>query len=104
MARPQGKNCLTREQVFRRINKEREYQIQRWGVETGLGMHEIQKDTESYILYMLRFLNQAMEKISTQPDNKEALEEIRKVTALGVVCLEQNGCPKRSLKGVKNKR
>lgn len=104
MAYPQGSNCLTSRQVYREIKRERKYQKLRWGVPDVDGLREIQKDPEHYLLYMQCFLSKAIERISTENGSDGALEEIRKVTALGFACLEQNGCPSRELRNVENKR
>lgn len=82
---------LTRQEVYEVIDGERDYQDIRW---TGTGDHTVAE----YILYMEYYLVEARRLISTQDDPKasrDALDVLRKVTALGVVCMEENGAVKR---------
>jgi hypothetical protein len=94
---------MNRKEVYERIDQEREYQRLRWGIdlpETG----ELLKPTESFLLYIQHHLNKAIAEISSTPTDKEALNEVRKIAALAVACLEQHGCDERDLSNVVNRR
>ncbi len=90
---------VTREQVYEAIDGERDYQGSRWNADTtsSEGQHEV----AAFILYMEEYLARARELASTLADNEtnengeEGLDFVRKVTALGVACMEQHGAPKR---------
>ena len=83
----------TREQVYKALDGERDYQESRWNAE----YHEV----AAFILYMEEYLARTRELASTLADNEanengeSALDFVRKVTALGVACMEQHGAPRR---------
>lgn len=82
----------TREEVYQILDGEREYQNARWNAATTTsgGLHT---PTE-FLVYMQHYLSKAIEASSTNPDplaSRLVLENIRKITALGVACMEQNG-------------
>ena len=82
----------SRREVYAAIDSERAYQNERWGLRT----HTV---TE-YILYMEAYLEMARRKASTKDltvavNHTDVMDFIRKVTALGVVCMEDNGAPRR---------
>lgn len=86
----------TRAEVYEALDGERAYQEMRWNADTteSEGRHVVAE----WVLYMEHYLNLAKVALSTKPEpaaQDEALHIIRKVTALGVVCMEQNGAPKR---------
>jgi hypothetical protein len=99
-----------RADVYKAIDGERDYQG-KWeccGVESR-GKHE----TGAFIVFMEHYLQEARRLESTlenggnnrafsYPANGERREEgsldfVRKVTALGVACMEQNGAPEREV-------
>lgn len=87
----------SREIVYEAINGEREYQDKRWNVDTTTtaGLHSV---TE-FVLFMEYYLTEARRSLSTQGDPKashDGLDFVRKVTALGVACMEQNGIVERT--------
>lgn len=82
----------SRRAVYAAIDSERAYQNEKWGD----GDHTV---TE-YILYMEHYLSEARRSASTQDltvaiRHNLVMDFIRKVTALGVVCMEENGAPHR---------
>jgi hypothetical protein len=85
--------------VYKALDGERDYQDSRWNADTtsSAGQHEV----AAFILYMEEYLARARELVSTLADNEanengeSALDFVRKVTALGVACMEQNGAPRR---------
>ena len=85
---------VNREEVYRAIDGERDYQATRWNADTtpSEGKHT----PSEFLLYMEHYLMKCRELASTTPEgNTEVLDFIRKVTALGVACMEQNGAPQR---------
>jgi len=89
-------NMATRKEVYEALDTERDYQNRKWNSSTTTsgGKHSI---TE-WLVYMQDYLNEAMHQVSRNPDphaNDLALRTIRKITAMGVSCMEQNGAPKR---------
>lgn len=86
----------TRQEVYSAIDTERDYQDSLWneGTTTSGGRHTVPE----FLLYMEHYLTEARRVSSTHPDPEAvflALELVRKVTALGVSCMEQNGAPRR---------
>lgn len=85
-----------REEVYKAIDGEREYQSKVWNENTTTtsGIHSV---TE-FILYMQDYLTEAQHVVTrnTEPHASDsALHIIRKVTAMGVACMEQNGVMSR---------
>ena len=83
----------TRAEAYHAIDSERDYQA-KWGKKP----HE----TATFLTYMREYLRRAELLSTVLPDpesNKFAgetdLDMVRKITALGVACMEQNGAPKR---------
>lgn len=87
-----------RTEVYAAIDSEREYQNKRWGKTpeelTGHNPHTV---TE-WLAYMQHYVNEGLALATTSNDpeaSQLALAFARKVAALGVVCMEQHGAPKR---------
>ena len=78
---------MKREDVYKLIDGEREYQNTRW--EEGRPMIDAETPVAAWILYMETHLNLAKKEIYFLKKDV-ALEQIRKVTALGVACMENN--------------
>ncbi len=89
-----------RADVYKAIDGERDYQ-EKWEKAESEGIHE----TGAFILFMEYYLQEARRLESTlenggngmlKPQGAEgSLDFVRKVTALGVACMEQNGAPPR---------
>jgi hypothetical protein len=85
-------NCeMSREDVYKLIDDERDYQDLRWNRETtsSEGVHT----PEQWIVYMEDYLAEAKHILSrqaTQVADPQAMEIIRKVTAMGVCAMEQH--------------
>lgn len=77
---------MERKHVYQMIDKEREYQNSKSKREIESDEHHSIAD---WIVYMDYQLNEA-KKLIYQLDNSSALESVRKVTALGVACMEHN--------------
>lgn len=90
---------VNRDEVYSAIDSERDYQdmrIKRDGT-TAPGP-EHYHSPEEFVMYMDYYLGLAKQSASTiwGPACKPAMMEIvRKVTALGVAAMEQNGAPRR---------
>jgi hypothetical protein len=82
----------TRNEVYAAIDGERDYQDMRWNEQTTetAGKHSV----EEFVLYMEHYLHESRRLLSTQASPKaihDGLDFVRKVTAMGVACMEQNG-------------
>jgi hypothetical protein len=88
---------VTRQDVYAVIDGERDYQDSRWNASTTPteGRHSV----EEFVLYMEHYLQEARRLLSTQASPKathDGLDFVRKVTAMGVACMEQNGVVPRN--------
>ncbi|SKB49542.1 hypothetical protein [Sphingopyxis flava] len=86
----------TRAEVYAALDTERAYQDALWTPETTIsgGLHTV---TE-WLVYMDSYLREAFDQVSRGPDpaaTLAALNTVRKITAMGVACMEQNGAPVR---------
>src|SRR5579885_2664695 len=91
-----------RSEVYAAIDGERAYQLSRAEAVSGPGSGEHKHSVEEYLLYMQDYLNEAIHQASRiwtasgEIDvDHPALHTLRKVTAMGVACMEQNGAPRR---------
>ena len=76
---------MKRAKVYKLIDKERDYQNSKWDGDHSDSSHSI----ADWILFMEDHLAKAKKHIyMLEPEF--ALEQIRKVTALGVACMEYN--------------
>ena len=85
---------VSRSEVYVAIDSEREYQESRVQKDSGHPDHSV----EEFVLYMEYYLQETRRIASTTwgPSAKPAtLEFVRKVTALGVACMEKHGAPHR---------
>lgn len=84
----------TRAEVYAAIDSERNYQDMRKARDSGAEFHSI----EEFLVYMKVYLDDTMS-VSAKTWGPEAgpktLDMLRKVTALGVACMEQHGAPYR---------
>ena len=89
---------MKREDVYKLIDVERNYQDSRWdGIilsETAAIESDKDKSVAEWIIYMEQLLNQAKAGVYSL-DKDGALEFIRKTTAVGVACMEYNETPSR---------
>jgi hypothetical protein len=90
------------QKVFDAIESERDYQTRKWG---SIADHP--HEVGGYILLMQEHLKRAAELWCGSTDDRKAMEEIRKVSALGVACGEQYGmqirCNSQPIKGGRHK-
>jgi hypothetical protein len=84
-------------EAFNAIRKEREYQDRLWGRSPSKGLHTV---TE-WICYIHNYLEEAATivcRTASPGCDEEALHSIRKVAAMAVCCMEQNGIFERDMK------
>ncbi len=87
---------IDRKIVYRAIDGEREYQEGR-AVEAGTIPGNVRPHSvEEFVLYMDDYMTELKHQLSRiwtsdRSAPPEALDTLRKVTALGVACMEQNG-------------
>lgn len=79
---------VTREAVYVAIDSERDYQDRKWGGEKA-------NQVAAFITYMQHHMTRAIAEVSTKHGDADALEQVRKITALGVACMEAHGAPLR---------
>jgi hypothetical protein len=84
---PPANNYVSRESVYKVIDGEREYQDKKWGAD----IHSV----GDWIVFMRTHLAQAEVRFSKEVGTEGTLHELRKVVALGVACMEQNGAYER---------
>ena len=91
----------TREEVYEAISSERDYQ-NKWDetreAHPELGSYmDRDKPVETWILWMEEYLSEARTGATNSIDKSGSLENIRKVAALAVACMEYHGVSKRML-------
>lgn len=82
----------TREEVFAAINGERDYQDQKWV------KPEHSHSVTEYLVYMRDYIEEALHTLSREDNSTaipKALHGVRKITTLGVACMEENGALRR---------
>ncbi len=88
---------VTREQVYKAIDSERDYQDSKWGStlsggRPGNGF----RTTDEYVAYIVGYTNELVQVASHFGDETAKLNVVRKVAGLAVACMEQNGAPQRA--------
>jgi hypothetical protein len=81
---------MTREDVYQSLDSERTYQDKWWGGP----MHDKNHSVADFILFMEHHIQKAKD-ILYDTNKGNVMDEVRKVTALGVACGEIHGMPKR---------
>lgn len=87
---------VNRADVYAALDSERAYQDTRWNSQTTTseGLHSI----EEWLIYIENYVDEAKQQVSRnakQVGDALAINTIRKITAMGVACMEQNGAPRR---------
>lgn len=96
---------MMREEVYQRLDDERTYQEQRWGVRNAGGQYvEAEHSVGDFLVFVDKYVADAKRALTTQASDRGALEELRKVAGLCVACFEQHGVPRRALGMVQNAR
>jgi hypothetical protein len=83
-------NALTRKEVYEILDTERAYQDEKWGA-----AHDAQHTVGDFLVFMDTYLKMAKTEYTRVNGDTAALEVLRKVTALGVACMEINGAQPR---------
>jgi len=87
----------TREEVFAAINGERDYQDSKWNP-----IEDHQHSVEEWLVYIDDYVSEAKHALSRKPYSDSlplALHTLRKIAAMGVAALEQNGVLTRTIEG-----
>lgn len=86
---------MEREEIYRQIDKERDYQQRRWDVRQKKdGVRDADKEPETWILYIEHHLSLA-KFAAYNLDKQNTMAELRKIAALAVAAMEIHGCPDR---------
>lgn len=81
----------TRQEVYAAIDTERNYQDSKWSP-----VEDHQHTIEEWLVYIQDYLTEAIHQASRNASpSPDALDTIRKITGMGVACMEQNGAPVR---------
>lgn len=75
-----------RQEVYSAINDERVYQDRKWGT-----IEEHPHEVGSWLTIMRQLLSDAERAYANGRGDAVALDELRKVVAVGVACMEQHG-------------
>lgn len=81
---------MKREDVYKLIDGEREYQNGIWGTDAD------SKTVGSHLTLLATYLREAQDGYTFTDGNRKALESIRKIAALTVRCMEMHETPERS--------
>lgn len=84
---------MEQEEIFERITQERDYQDHM----CSLNNLPTNLSIDAELLMLKHYIDKAISIRTKDPHDRPALSEIRKITAIGVRCLETHGCPKRDL-------
>lgn len=89
---------MTREEVYRLIDGERDYQDNLWGKtlssnKPGNG----ERTVDEFALYIAGYAQELTTIASHSADPNSKLAHVRKIAALAVACMEQHGAPARQI-------
>jgi hypothetical protein len=82
---------LNKEEVYEILKEEREYQDSHWGGSE----HDKKHSVSDWLVFIRRHMVEA-ENALYNSNADDAMESIRKITALGMAAMEAKGCPKRN--------
>ena len=86
-----------RKEVYKAIDSERDYQDLKWDYNNKLNrIHDEEKSLAEWLNYIEYCLNDA-KKENYNLNNEETINNIRKITALGVRAMEIHGAPLRKI-------
>lgn len=90
----------TREQVFEAINTEREFQDRLWQGTAGAEGSSNPLNTGEFLVLLDSYVRKVQDKWVIEPKPEiQTLEIVRKIAAIAVNCLEQNGVQNRDVEG-----
>lgn len=86
-----------RTEVYKALDSERDYQDKRWNPKTTRtgGEHS----ASEWLAYMEDYIDEAQHILARESDEvamPKVMNIVRKVTAMGVVCMEEHGAPPRN--------
>ena len=84
-------NYVIDKEVLNAVHDERVFQNRQWGT-----INQHPHEVGGYITLMRKLLTDAEQAWSTERGDVGALDEIRKVVAVGIACMEQHGPIPRS--------
>lgn len=92
-----------RKEVYAAIDSEREYQEGVWGAtlsgnrepDTSKGESGGDRTIDEFSLYIIGYASDLQREASHFATTTEKLDIIRKISGLGVACMEQHGAPHR---------
>lgn len=87
---------MTRQEVYTLLDGERAYQNTRWPDDPSEKVSQKQTPLH-FVVYMQEYLNKATQGLvgTSDPGYPKLLDNIRKVSALGVAAMEKFGAPAR---------
>jgi hypothetical protein len=84
------KKANNRRDVFNAILEERDYQNKVWP------NHDEHNRVGDFLVYIDSYVRSAQDKLTQEAGNQSALDQIRKIAALCVACMENCGIVKRN--------
>ena len=81
---------MNREKVYQIIDGERDYQEKKWKRPEHI------HNTTEYLVYIRHYVNLALTAVSTEDGDETAKDIMRKIAALAVASMEENGATERA--------
>ena len=86
----------TREEVYKAIDGERDYQDSLWAGDAGANGFSNPLSSGEFLVLLDSYLRQAQDIWCREPEPvPDTLAFVRKIAAIAVNCMEQHGAPKR---------
>lgn len=85
-----------KESIFEKIKRERDYQDHLCSIKNM----PLNPTIEGELLMLKSYIDKTITLWTKNPSSEQVLSEIRKLSSIGVRCLENHGCPKRYLSDV----
>lgn len=87
---------MEREEVYKVIDGEREYQDERWSADNHAESRDsLDRTVDEFALYIQRYANNLTDVAGTTDKNEDKLDVVRKIAGLCVACGEKHGLPER---------
>jgi hypothetical protein len=84
------------DKVIQAIDSERDYQNRKWGNSLSGGRPgKGERSVDEFALYIIAYADDLLKYAGHYASDTDKLEIIRKITSLGVHCMEQHGAPLR---------
>ncbi len=83
---------MNRDEIYNILNEERDYQTEKWG-----SLQERPHEVGGWLTVMRYLLTKAEAEWSTADGDVSTLDQIRKLAATSVACMEQHGAVRRNL-------